>query len=362
LRFLSGSLGGAPRGHESKGAGGPGPGAARRGVPLIQHRDTLGKAVVLLALACCAVAVTALACVIPPRPKTAAAGPTRVPEPAMRSAFPRLFTGSTAPVVLGLDYQVSKKVRAGEKTTAATLARVRDAGLLRGYSLPPGRLAFTPSGGVVFLPEPPVAVAPVPPLAIARGNRDKPRVALTFDTSDVPDSNARPIMDELTRLRAPATFFVCGAWCRSCPALLKALVDRGFEVANHSYTHPQSSKIPPEILAREITATDQAFREITGGEMAAYFRPPFGDWDARVRQVAAQCGYRVVIWNRDTLDWSPATIPEQIRDRATADAANGDIVLMHCHGRYTPAMLEQIVNNLRAKGFELTTVTGVLQP
>jgi peptidoglycan/xylan/chitin deacetylase (PgdA/CDA1 family) len=322
----------------------------------------ISKSFAVLVIAACALVVMTSAPLIPPGDELTASRTANALEPQGGRVYSLLPVGEKPLEAQGLVYLVPRARTPDKLPKKVSLAVVRDAGLLMGYSLPPRCLAFVPGGRTVFLPRSPALTGPCQPWVIDHGNRDKPRVALTFDSADVPDSNSRAIIDELTRLRAPATFFVCEGWWHFRPDLVRMLVDRGFEVGNHSTTHPDFTKIPNEAIVSELAATANAFHDVTGAGMAAYFRPPFGAYDARVEQVAAQCGYRLVTWNVDTLDWSPTTIAEQIRDRATASARNGDIVLMHTHARYTLSMLPQIVNNLRAKGFELTTVSGILQP
>lgn len=330
--------------------------------PLIAHRDIFGKAFAMLLIFALAMGAFYLALRVPPR----LVERKRKVVNALEADGGRLHAlppdSGPEVKVRGLDYLVPRGAKAG-RSRVISLDQVREMGLLRGYSLPPRRLAFTPDGNSIILPPSPEVTGPRDVAVIYHGNREKKRVALTFDTSEVSEPRSSlAIIEELARLRAPATLFVCGGWCRKNPELLRVAVDRGFEIASHSYSHPMFTRIPNEQIASELRRTEEAVREITGSGIAAYFRPPYGDMDARVQQVVASLGYAMVIWDRDTLDWHPATIQPQIRDRATAGACGGNIVLMHTMGRYTPDALVEIVNNLRAGGYELTTLSGVLQP
>ena len=330
--------------------------------PLITHRDIFGKAFALGLLFALAMGAFYFALRVPPRlvQRKAEVANALEADGGRLHALPPGGAGEVK--VRGLDYLVPRGVKAG-RTPGIPLDQVREMGLLRGYSLPPRRLAFKPDGSSIILPPSPEVAGPRDVAVIYHGNREKKRVALTFDTSEVSEPRSSlAIMEELTRLRAPATLFVCGGWCRKNPELLRMAVDRGFEIASHSYSHPMFTRIPNERISSELRRTGEAVREITGSGIAAYFRPPYGDTDARVQQVVASLGYATVMWDRDTLDWHPATIQPQIRDRATAGARGGNIVLMHTLGRYTPDALVEIVNNLRAGGYELTTMSGVLQP
>ncbi len=339
-----------------------GKGTGKGGTPLIAHSDVNGKAVALLLVLALAAGSFHFALGVPPR----VAAPRQGVVNALEAEGGRLHAlppdGSLDSRVKGLDYLVplGGKEAQGE---VVSLTRLREMGLLRGYSLPPRQLAFKPDGGYLILPPSLPPDGPRDVAVISSGNSRKKRVALTFDTSDVAEPTAaRAVIDELTRLRAPATIFVCGAWCYKNPGILRAAVDRGFEIANHSYSHPMFTTLTNEQIARELDRTAEAVREVTGAEISAYFRPPYGDMDARVQLVSASRGYAVVTWDRDTLDWEPGTIQAEIRDRATVGVEGGEIVLMHTLGKYTASSLIEIVSNLRAGGFELTTLSGVLQP
>jgi len=289
--------------------------------------------------------------------------PPRVVRPApphYQVSAREMTVPSGKPAVRGLGYMVPPVYPAVSGGTVRDA--MRGAGLLQAYSEPPGRIAFTPEGKAVYLPAAPAPAGPGTARVVFRGNRDSRKVALTFDTSEVSEKRgARALIDELTKLRAPATFFVCGAWCYKNPDLLKLLYERGFEVANHSYDHPMFSRLSNAQITAQLKGTEVAVEKIAGRKIAAYCRTPYGEVDARISQVLADNGYTTVLWNTDTLDWVPATIQAQIRDRATAKPGGGDIILMHTTGKYTREAQIEIVSNLRALGFELTTVSGVLQ-
>lgn len=329
---------------------------------MIVHRDVRPKALVLLLVFALAMAAFYFADRIPPR----TLAHRRVVVNALENSRDKTGAGRAGaadPVeVQGLDYQVPRAKQA-VSGSRSVLDRARDSGLLKGYSVPVRMVAFKPDGGVVLIPPSSEVQGSRNPTVIFHGNRCKKRVALTFDTSEVAEPEAaRALIDRLISLRAPATFFVCGAWCYRNPDLLRAALARGFEVANHSYGHPAFTGLTDERIASELKGTEEAVSKVSGAKIAAYFRPPYGDLDDRVVQLAAQQGYATVLWDRDTVDWGASTIQAEIRDRATVGVQGGDIILMHTTGRYTPEALIEIVNNLRADGFELTTLTGVMQP
>jgi peptidoglycan-N-acetylglucosamine deacetylase len=294
---------------------------------------------------------------IPPR--AIAASKSRVVEASGGLVLP-LPPAPGKAVIRGLGYMVpSARPRGGYRKAASIRSALRDAGLLRAYSEPPGRVVFDPAGGPHFLPVSPMPSGPRVPGAVSHGNRDKPRVALTFDDGYY---GMGKLLDLLVQLRVPATLFPAGAACAEHQAYIQRASKLGFEIANHTWTHPMCTRIPTEIMDHEIVCSSDKVAQQTGKGMVAYFRPPYGDYNERVVRAAGSLGYLTVLWSRDTLDWSPATTPDQLISRATDGVANGDIILMHSHGPHTLECLPTIVEKLRAKGFELTTVTGVLAP
>jgi peptidoglycan/xylan/chitin deacetylase (PgdA/CDA1 family) len=330
--------------------------------PLLVHREVRGKALSLLVVLALALGAFHFAQYVPPGLMSARGDVADAREDGGREGVPVEARAANPVEVRGLDYQLPSLARGGVGPASA-LEMMRDAGLLRGYSLPSRKLAFTPDGGYMILPTSPVLEGPRDVAVIYHGNRAKKRIALTFDTSEVGEPNtARAIIDELTRLRAPATFFVCGAWCYKNPDLLRLAVDRGFEIANHSFGHPAFTAISNEQIAAQLKGTEEAVANVAGSRISAYCRPPYGAIDARVEQVVAQQGYATVLWDVDTNDWRESSIRELIRDRATVGMRGGEIVLMHTTGSHTKEALMEIVGNMRANGFQLTTLTGVMQP
>lgn len=324
---------------------------------LITHPDVNGKALALLLIMIIAVFTLHLAQSAPPRVDA-----RRNVVNALEAGGGRIYSLVSVQGGcldgLGLDYMVPRgEVPRGGQVS---LDNVRDVGLLKGYSVPPDRLAFTAEGESIFLPPSPTVGGPRPPRVIKHGNRSHRRVALTFDTTEVLEPESRAIIETLTKLRAPATIFVCGGWCHANPELLRMAIDHGFEIASHSYSHPWFTRLTDGEIEWQLRNTENAVLEVGGVPIAAYFRPPYGDLDARVEQTVCRLGYEIVYWSRDTMDWHPATIQAQVRDRATVGVEGGDIILMHTNGKHTPEALLEIVNNLRADGFELTTVSGVL--
>src|SRR5437660_2197656 len=69
--------------------------------------------------------------------------------------------------------------------------------------------------------------------SVYRGPRDRRAIALTFD--DGPSEGTQQLLDLLSRLGVPASFFVCGMNVQRLPQALRETAAAGHEIGNHSY-------------------------------------------------------------------------------------------------------------------------------
>lgn len=81
------------------------------------------------------------------------------------------------------------------------------------------------------------------------------------------------------------------------------------------------------------------------------FRPPFGEYNQTLLNVAAGLGYRTIMWTVDSLDWQNPG-PDAIVNRVVSNVVNGAIILMHNAASDTPNVLQRIIDELRRRGFD----------
>lgn len=185
------------------------------------------------------------------------------------------------------------------------------------------------------------------------------QIVLTFDT-EADCNHAAEKLDVLKQHNVHATFFVTGEWVERWPEVARRLVRDGHEVAgNHSYTHPVMGKITAWEIWREMAKTDAAIRRVVG-ERPLYFRPPYGDYDRRVRWVADRFGYKTVLWSTDTRDWARPGV-NKIVDTVLQDAGPGKVVLFHLSAEQTNQALPEVIEGLRSRGYQLVTLTEALR-
>lgn len=70
-------------------------------------------------------------------------------------------------------------------------------------------------------------------------------------------------------------------------------------------------------------------------------------------------GYFPIQWSLDTLDYTGLTGDEMWK-RLDSKLSNGDIILMHNGTEHTADSLEMLINNIKAKGFNIIKVSDLI--
>jgi peptidoglycan-N-acetylglucosamine deacetylase len=201
----------------------------------------------------------------------------------------------------------------------------------------------------------------------------KNKIVISFD--DGPDRRwTSKILDILKEKKVPAVFFVVGEQANAAPDLLRREYNEGHEIGNHTFTHPQFDEISRTQLKWELNLT-QRLIESTLGVKSILFRPPYGidhqpEYAEEVVQLPypQELGYLIVGQRIDPDDWridgdKPQRPAEEIAADVLRQAKNGNIVLLHDGGgerEQTVEALPLIIDQLRANGYELTSVSGLL--
>lgn len=184
-------------------------------------------------------------------------------------------------------------------------------------------------------------------------------IALTLDDG----YNFQPQMLELLKqYDARCTTFVIGSWAASHKSDLKLMKNAGFEIANHTWSHPQLTKLSSARVASELTRTQKVISSVTGNQ-APYLRPPFGATDSSVKAAAAQLGYRIVMWDRTFGDSGRGATPKKLYANVMTSNGGiqpGDIILCHWGSKPSYEALKRILPELKAQGYELVTVSELI--
>ncbi|HHY15803.1 MAG TPA: polysaccharide deacetylase family protein [Firmicutes bacterium] len=189
-----------------------------------------------------------------------------------------------------------------------------------------------------------------------RGPTSEPKVALMVNV-DWGNEFIRPMLDVFADFGVLATWFPTGRWAAQTPELAKSIAAAGHEMGNHGGWHGMASQMSRGEVARLIQEGEDAILMATG-QKPQIFAPPAGDFNKQTIAVAAELGYKTVLWTVDTVDWQrPA--PTVIIDRVIGKINNGSLVLMH-PTKPTLEALPVILDHLSNRGFVCVTVSELL--
>ena len=202
-------------------------------------------------------------------------------------------------------------------------------------------------------------IASTQPVSLWRGNAARKEIALTFD--DGPNPLKTPaLLDALEKAQAPATFFVVGSRAEQTPDILRRMAERGDEVENHSYSHPNMNLVIPSVAESEILRTCVLIRAMTGHQ-PHFFRPPGGNADESVQHLARTYGLSLAYWTVDALYAEDVGSSRGLVDYVTSHVHPGSIVLLHNGTDVTTASVPALVAALRAQGYKLVTLSEIAQ-
>lgn len=187
---------------------------------------------------------------------------------------------------------------------------------------------------------------------------NKPMIAITFD--DGPGANTDKILDVLEKYNAKATFFMVGeCLAESKASLLKRMVSLDCEIGSHSSKHDDLSAMSASAALSDIQSVTKEIKQLTGGYECKLYRPPYGAYTSSLIETTAANGLTAINWSVDTLDWKYRD-SSWVYQQATK-AEDGDIVLMHDIHKTTVAAVEDIVKNFTERGYQLITVSELMQ-
>lgn len=205
---------------------------------------------------------------------------------------------------------------------------------------------------------------------IQRFGEQPNKIALTFD--DGPDPRWTPaILDILRDKGVRATFFIIGENAGAHPELVRREIAEQHDVGNHTFTHPNLSVLPDQLVKLELDTTRKLFESISGRSMRL-FRPPYlGDADPtsldqiQPVRVAQSMGFVTVGLRIDPDDWMQPGVQKIIDQtleqvQSPDEDVRGQVVLLHDSGgdrSQTVAALPALIDALRARHYELVPVS-----
>ncbi len=207
--------------------------------------------------------------------------------------------------------------------------------------------------------EPQITMEDYPKAPLYRGNPDKKQIAFLINVA-WGNEYIEEMLEVLDRYQVSCTFFFVGKWAEKNPELVRQIVSRGHEAANHGYSDSVlMSQLSPEEMERDIEKTNHIVRELTGVN-PVFFSSHCGELNEDLLEACGRLNMRMVMWSLDTVDWKlPGA--EVMAEKILAGAHNGATVLMH-PTEQTPAALEIMIPGLQEQGFTLVSLSRLIDP
>lgn len=193
------------------------------------------------------------------------------------------------------------------------------------------------------------------------GDPSKKVLYLTFDAG-YENGYTPAILDALKKHNVKATFFVVGNYIETSPDLIKRMVAEGHIVGNHTYHHPDMSKISDiESFKKEINDLEQLYKETTGQEMQKFYRPPQGKYSESNLKQAQELGYKTIFWSLAYVDWYVDKQPtkEEAYSKLLPRIHPGAIVLLHSTSKTNAEILDELLGKWEAEGYTFGTLNDL---
>jgi len=189
--------------------------------------------------------------------------------------------------------------------------------------------------------------------------------ALTFD--DGPYIYIRDVSKALTDAGAKGTFFWNGnnygcIYTADNIDRVKFAYGQGHMVASHTWAHKDLSKLSATDVDSEMSRVEEALERIIGVK-PAFMRPPYGNYNDVVRQVAAARGQSLVTWDFDSGDSTGSTAAQSnaAYDKLADSHPSTILALNHeVYEQTAHVVLPHAIQVLQAKGYKLVTVAECL--
>lgn len=195
------------------------------------------------------------------------------------------------------------------------------------------------------------------------GNPKDKVLYLTFDCG-FENGNTPAILKALKKHHAPATFFVVGNFLETSPDLIRQMRKDGHIVGNHTFHHPDMSKISTkEAFAKELSDVERLYQEITGEEMTRFYRPPQGIYSPENLQMAKELGYHTFFWSLAYVDWYEDNQPtkEEAFAKLLPRVHPGAVVLLHNTSDTNAEILDELLGKWEDMGYSFRSLEDLIK-
>ena len=189
----------------------------------------------------------------------------------------------------------------------------------------------------------------------------KKYLSLSFDDGPnlAGDRTMSDMLDILEKQGVPASFFLIGEKIseENIPVIKRAL-EMGCDIENHSWTHPDMTKLTAAQIIEEYEKTDRAISKVTG-KIPEFFRPPY----ISVNQTVFDSIKTPFICGKDCRDWEDDFGVEDRLKMLLDGVKDGTIFLLHVTDGNTKTLkvVERAIPLLKSQGYEFVTVPKLFE-
>lgn len=146
-------------------------------------------------------------------------------------------------------------------------------------------------------------------------------------------------------------------WTPSIVSMVREMVaDKQVQVGNHTWDHANLLPLSNSAISNEISRNEEWIEQTFGVTARPYFRPPYGYYNERVQEVAAELGYTTILmWHGTFGDATPET-PTQIISLAEQWLQPGTIMLGHLNHPAILGLFDQIESIISSRNLQPVTL------
>lgn len=184
------------------------------------------------------------------------------------------------------------------------------------------------------------------------------QVALTFDDWGT-DADVERILDELDLYSVKSTFFIIGERVEANPNLARLIIERGHEVASHSYAHHNLTTLSKDEIVADLTRAEEVLNQVTQGQQLEMMRPPEGAINPTVIEAIKEVGYRyTALFDVSSFDWNKELSDQQVMERVLTRITPGSVIVFHIQdAERDTQIVPHVIEQLTTKGYHFVKMS-----
>lgn len=168
----------------------------------------------------------------------------------------------------------------------------------------------------------------------------------------------KDILQILQENEIKALFFTTGEWVKKYKDNALEIILSGHYLGNHSYSHRKLLFLTEDEVISEIQGFNQACMEHLNYR-PSFFRPPYGEYNARIINLAREHGCLTLLWSINTLMLSNFE-GELIISRLEERLHDGAVILFHTSSPRLMETLPEMISFLKWKGYRIGSPEEIL--